>query len=33
MTETKLMALREAINLAMDREMRKDDTIYLMVRT
>lgn len=30
MTETKLMALREAINLAMTEEMRKDDTIYLM---
>lgn len=29
MTETKLMALREAINLAMTEEMRKDDTIYL----
>lgn len=30
MTEAKLMALREAINLAMTEEMRKDDTIYLM---
>lgn len=30
MTETKLMTLREAINLAMTEEMRKDDTIYLM---
>ncbi|AXQ78434.1 alpha-ketoacid dehydrogenase subunit beta [Streptococcus chenjunshii] len=30
MTETKLMALREAVNLAMSEEMRKDDSIYLM---
>ncbi len=30
MTETKQMALREAINLAMTEEMRKDDTIFLM---
>ncbi|MGT2772003.1 alpha-ketoacid dehydrogenase subunit beta [Streptococcus marimammalium] len=30
MTETKVMALREAINLAMTEEMRKDDTIFLM---
>ncbi|MDQ0221617.1 alpha-ketoacid dehydrogenase subunit beta [Streptococcus moroccensis] len=30
MTETKVMALREAINLAMSEEMRKDDKIFLM---
>lgn len=30
MTETKQMALREAVNLAMTEEMRKDDTIFLM---
>ena len=30
MTETKQMALREAINLAMTEEMRKDETIFLM---
>lgn len=30
MAETKLMALREAINLAMSEEMRKDDDIFLM---
>ncbi|MFC3927743.1 alpha-ketoacid dehydrogenase subunit beta [Streptococcus caprae] len=30
MTETKLMALREAINLAMSEEMRKDENIFLM---
>lgn len=30
MTETKLMALREAVNLAMSEEMRKDDNIFLM---
>ncbi|MBJ8350265.1 MULTISPECIES: alpha-ketoacid dehydrogenase subunit beta [Streptococcus] len=30
MTETKVMALREAVNLAMTEEMRKDDTIFLM---
>ncbi|MGT2906302.1 alpha-ketoacid dehydrogenase subunit beta [Streptococcus dentiloxodontae] len=30
MTETKLMALREAVNLAMSEEMRKDETIFLM---
>ncbi|AYB04434.1 alpha-ketoacid dehydrogenase subunit beta [Streptococcus iniae] len=30
MTETKLMALREAVNLAMTEEMRKDDKIFLM---
>ncbi|MGT2743580.1 alpha-ketoacid dehydrogenase subunit beta [Streptococcus plurextorum] len=30
MSETKLMALREAINLAMSEEMRKDETIFLM---
>lgn len=30
MTETKSMALREAINLAMSEEMRKDDNIFLI---
>ncbi|MGT2959566.1 alpha-ketoacid dehydrogenase subunit beta [Streptococcus caballi] len=30
MSETKVMALREAINLAMSEEMRKDDKIFLM---
>ena len=30
MTETKQMALREAINLAMTEEMRKDESIFLM---
>ncbi len=30
MTETKKMALREAVNLAMTEEMRKDDAIFLM---
>lgn len=30
MTETKQMAFREAINLAMTEEMRKDETIFLM---
>lgn len=30
MTETKVMALREAINLAMSEEMRKDENIFLM---
>lgn len=30
MTETTQMALREAINLAMTEEMRKDETIFLM---
>lgn len=30
MSETKLMALREAINLAMSEEMRKDEDIFLM---
>lgn len=30
MTETKTMALREAVNLAMSEEMRKDDNIFLM---
>ena len=30
MSETKLMALREAVNLAMSEEMRKDDNIFLM---
>ncbi|MGT2832243.1 alpha-ketoacid dehydrogenase subunit beta [Streptococcus halotolerans] len=30
MTETKLMALREAVNLAMSEEMRKDDNIFLI---
>lgn len=30
MSETKLMSLRDAINLAMSEEMRKDDKIYLM---
>ena len=30
MTETKVMALREAINLAMSEEMRKDDKVFLM---
>ncbi|CAM2801788.1 TPP-dependent acetoin dehydrogenase complex, E1 protein subunit beta [Streptococcus agalactiae LMG 14747] len=30
MTETKLMALREAVNLAMSEEMRKDENIFLM---
>lgn len=30
MAETKLMALREAINLAMSEEMRKDEDIFLM---
>lgn len=30
MTETKTMALREAVNLAMTEEMRKDEKIFLM---
>ncbi len=30
MTETKLMALREAVNLAMSEEMRKDENIFLI---
>ena len=30
MSETKLMALREAVNLAMSEEMRKDENIFLM---
>ena len=30
MTETKQMAFREAINLAMAEEMRKDDMVFLM---
>ena len=30
MSETKLMALREAVNLAMSEEMRKDPDIFLM---
>lgn len=30
MTETKKMALREAVNLAMTEEMRKDENIFLM---
>ncbi len=30
MTESKVMALREAINLAMSEEMRKDENIFLM---
>ncbi|MFA9413776.1 alpha-ketoacid dehydrogenase subunit beta [Streptococcus sp. E29BA] len=30
MAETKLMALREAINLAMSEEMRKDENVFLM---
>lgn len=30
MSETKLMALREAVNLAMTEEMRKDENIFLM---
>ncbi|MGT2949042.1 alpha-ketoacid dehydrogenase subunit beta [Streptococcus devriesei] len=30
MTETKVVALREAINLAMSEEMRKDDKVFLM---
>lgn len=30
MAETKVMALREAINLAMSEEMRKDENIFLM---
>lgn len=30
MSETKLMSLRDTINLAMSEEMRKDDRIYLM---
>lgn len=30
MSETKLMALREAVNLAMSEEMRKDEKIFLM---
>lgn len=30
MSETKLMALREAVNLAMSEEMRKDEDIFLM---
>ena len=30
MAETKLMALREAINLAMSEEMRKDEDVFLM---
>ena len=28
--ETKLMSYREAINLAMSEEMRRDEDIYLM---
>lgn len=30
MTETKMMALREAVNLAMSEEMRKDENIFLI---
>lgn len=30
MSETKVMALREAVNLAMSEEMRKDENIFLM---
>ncbi|MFA9467787.1 alpha-ketoacid dehydrogenase subunit beta [Streptococcus sp. E24BD] len=30
MAETKLMAMREAINLAMSEEMRKDENVFLM---
>ena len=30
MSETKLMALREAVNLAMSEEMRKDENIFLI---
>ncbi|MGX7775784.1 alpha-ketoacid dehydrogenase subunit beta [Streptococcus pluranimalium] len=30
MTETKIMALREAVNLAMSEEMRKDENIFLI---
>lgn len=33
MSETKLMALREAVNLAMTEEMRKDENIFLMEKT
>ncbi|MFR4925091.1 MAG: hypothetical protein ACLUBG_01470 [Streptococcus agalactiae] len=30
MSETKVMALREAINVAMSEEMRKDEKVFLM---